>query len=104
MLADELDVSLNAVDMVMGDTDLCPWDMGLLVSMSTRFFGPALRAAGAEANAFLLELASEQLKTNVENLVTEDGLVVDRRNKQNRVSYASLLRANKYNVTLLRYP
>jgi isoquinoline 1-oxidoreductase len=49
MLADELDVSLNAVDMVMGDTDLCPWDMGTFGSMSTRFFGPALRAAGAEA-------------------------------------------------------
>ena len=40
-LADELDVSLDAVDMVMGDTDLCPWDMGTFGSMSTRSFGPA---------------------------------------------------------------
>ncbi len=40
MLADELDVSLDSVDMVMGDTDLCPWDMGTFGSMSTRFFGP----------------------------------------------------------------
>ena len=30
MLADELDVPLDAVDMIMGDTDLCPWDMGTL--------------------------------------------------------------------------
>jgi nicotinate dehydrogenase subunit B len=95
MLADELDVSLNAVDMVMGDTDLCPWDMGTFGSMSTRFFGPALRAAGAEAKRVLLDLASEQLKTNVENLVTEDGLVVDRRNKQNRVSYAQLAKGKQ---------
>ena len=36
MLADELDVSLDNVDMVMGDTDLCPWDMGTFGSMSTR--------------------------------------------------------------------
>ena len=28
MLADELDVSLDSVRMVMGDTDLCPWDRG----------------------------------------------------------------------------
>jgi len=47
MLADELDVALESVDMIMGDTDLCPWDMGTFGSMSTRFFGPPLRAAGA---------------------------------------------------------
>ena len=47
MLADELDVSLDAVDMVMGDTDLCPWDMGTFGSMTTRFFGPPLREAAA---------------------------------------------------------
>ena len=37
MLADELDVSVDGVEMVMGDTDLCPWDMGTFGSMSTRF-------------------------------------------------------------------
>ena len=42
MLADELEVPLDSVDMVMGDTDLCPWDAGTWGSMSTRFFGPAL--------------------------------------------------------------
>ncbi len=95
MLADELDVSLNAVDMVMGDTDLCPWDMGTFGSMTTRFFGPALRAAGAEARRVLLDLASEHLKTDVENLATEDGVIVDRRNKQIRVSYAQLAKGKQ---------
>jgi isoquinoline 1-oxidoreductase len=95
MLADELDVSLNAVDMVMGDTDLCPWDMGTFGSMTTRFFGPALRSAGAEARRVLLDLASEHLKTDVANLATEDGVVVDRRNKQNRVSYAQLAKGKQ---------
>ena len=95
MLADELDVPLNAVDMVMGDTDLCPWDMGTFGSMTTRFFGPALRAAGAEARRVLLDLASEHLKIDVENLATEDGVVVDRRNKQNRVSYAQLAKGKQ---------
>ncbi|MDX1675404.1 MAG: molybdopterin cofactor-binding domain-containing protein, partial [Longimicrobiales bacterium] len=49
MLAEELDVPLGAIDPVLGDTDLCPWDMGTFGSMSTRFFGPPLRRAGAEA-------------------------------------------------------
>jgi isoquinoline 1-oxidoreductase len=95
MLADELDVSLDSVDMVMGDTDLCPWDMGTFGSMSTRFFGPPLRAAGAEGRRVLLQLASEHLNTPVANLVTEDGVVFDKTNKQSHVSYAELAKGKK---------
>lgn len=95
MLADELDVSLDAVDMVMGDTDLCPWDMGTFGSMTTRFFGPPLRAAGAEARRVLLELASEHLKTPVENLATENGIVFVKTNGQSQISYAQLAKGRK---------
>ena len=58
MLAEELDAPLDSVDIVMGDTDLCPWDMGTWGSMTTRFFGPPLLSAAAEARAVLLELAA----------------------------------------------
>jgi isoquinoline 1-oxidoreductase len=94
-LADELDVSLDAVDMVMGDTDLCPWDMGTFGSMSTRSFGPALRSAGAEARMVLLELGSEHLKTPAEKLATENGFVFDKESKRSRVSYAQLAQGKK---------
>lgn len=95
MLADELDVSLDSVDMVMGDTDLCPWDMGTFGSMSTRFFGPALRSAAAEGRQVLLELAAEHLKQPVKQLVTSDGLIYERSNKKNSVSYAELAKGKK---------
>ena len=78
MLADELDVSVESVDMVMGDTALCPWDMGTFGSMSTRFFGPALRAAAAEARGVLIELAAEHLGVPKERLQTKDGVVFDK--------------------------
>jgi isoquinoline 1-oxidoreductase len=94
-LADELDVSLDAVDMVMGDTDLCPWDMGTFGSMSTRYFGPALRSAGAEARMVLVELGSEHLKTPADKLATENGFVFEKENKKNRVSYAELAHGKK---------
>ena len=61
MLAEELDVALDSIDMVMGDTRLCPWDSGTTGSRSTKYYGPPLRLAGAEARAILLQLASEQL-------------------------------------------
>jgi len=95
MLADELDVQLDSVDIVMGDTDLCPWDVGTFGSLSTRSFGTSLRAAGAEARQMLLELGSEQMKIAADNLVTEDGFVVDKMNKQHRLSYAQLAKGKK---------
>ena len=75
MLADELDVPLEAVDMVMGDTDRCPFDRGTWGSLSTRVFGPELRAAGARAKAILLDLAAAHLGAPVERLAVRDGVV-----------------------------
>jgi nicotinate dehydrogenase subunit B len=90
MLADELDVTLESVDIVLGDTERCPWDMGTFGSMSTRFFGPALRNAGAEARMVLLELASDHLKIPVSNLKVEDGVVMSKVDAHQRVTYAEL--------------
>ncbi|HTX99872.1 MAG TPA: molybdopterin cofactor-binding domain-containing protein, partial [Bacteroidota bacterium] len=94
-LAEELDVSLESVDMVMGDTDLCPWDMGTFGSMTTRFFGPALRAAGAEARQVVIELASENLNVPASRLATENGEVFDTTDKSRRVSYGQLTKGKR---------
>jgi isoquinoline 1-oxidoreductase len=94
MLAEDLAVPLDAVDMVMGDTDLCPWDMGTFGSMSTRFFGPALRAAAAEAKAVLLELAAENLQVAKERLKAKDGVVYED-GGQKKVTYAELAKGQK---------
>ena len=55
MLADELDVPLDSVEMVMGATELCPYDEGTWGPLTTRVFGPIWRAAAAEARAVLVE-------------------------------------------------
>jgi nicotinate dehydrogenase subunit B len=89
-LAEELDVSLDSVDMVMGDTDRCPWDMGTFGSLSTRQFGPYLRQAGAEARAVLLELAAEQLKTSIDQLQVKEGVVSEKNNGKIKITYAEL--------------
>ena len=88
--AEELDVPLDRVDVIMGDTALCPWDMGTFGSRSIKYFGPALRQAAAEARAVLIELASEQLKLPVDQLATKDGFVQEKANPQNRISYGAL--------------
>jgi nicotinate dehydrogenase subunit B len=90
MLAEELDVTLDTVDMVMGDTALCPWDMGTFGSMSTRFFGPPLRAAGAQARAILIELAAQRLGTPADRLAVQNGVIFDKNQKPKQVTYAQL--------------
>ncbi len=104
MLADELDVPLNSVDMVMGDTNLCPWDMGTFGSMSTRFFGPPLREAAAEAKAILIGLASEHLHLNENQLKVEDGVVMDKNNIRKRVTYAQLAKGKSIEKHLSKKP
>lgn len=104
MLADELDVAVDSVDMVMGDTDICPWDMGTFGSMTTRFFGPALRSAGAEARGVLIQLASEHLGIPEKNLTTENGAVFETRNVQKKVTYAELAAGKKIERHLSEKP
>jgi nicotinate dehydrogenase subunit B len=104
MLADELDVPLDVVNMVMGDTDLCPWDMGTFGSRTTRFFGPPLREAAAEARAILIQLASEHLQLNESQLTVKEGVVVDKNNSGNRVTYAELAKGKSIEKHLPKKP
>ena len=90
MLAEELDVPLASVDMVMGDTDLCPYDMGTWGSLTTRFFGPPLREAAAEARAILIQLASERLHVDKARLIVRNGMVQVRNNSKKSVTYGQL--------------
>jgi isoquinoline 1-oxidoreductase len=90
ILAEELDVPLGSVDMVMGDTDLCPWDMGTFGSRSIRFFGPPLREAAAEARSVLVQIASERLALDKERIVVRNGVVRDRENSAGQLTYGQL--------------
>ncbi len=95
MAAEELGVTLESIDMIMGDTELCPWDMGTFGSMSTRFFGPALRGAAAEARAVLLELASEHLAAPKDELDAADGVVFLAEDTSKRVTFGQLAKGKK---------
>ncbi|MGW8268157.1 MAG: molybdopterin cofactor-binding domain-containing protein, partial [Longimicrobiales bacterium] len=101
MAAEELRVSLDSIEMVMGDTDLCPWDAGTWGSLTTRVFGPALRAGCAKAREVLLELASERLGEPRERLQVEDG-VVSVVGGGHRITYGELAKGQRIQKTLDR--
>jgi nicotinate dehydrogenase subunit B len=90
MVAEELGVSLASIDMVLGDTDRCPRDMGTFGSLTTRMFGPALRGAAAQARLELVTLAAQRLGVAADQLQVKDGQVAVRGEPARVVSFASL--------------
>ena len=93
-LAEELDVAFDSVDMVMGDTDLCPWDMGTFGSMTTPFYVPVLRACAAEARAVLLGMAADRLHAPVDRLKVSAGTVIDTASGK-QVTYSQLVEGQR---------
>ena len=49
LVAEELDVALDKIKVIMGQTDSTPFDIGTFGSLSTRGTGPTVRAAAADA-------------------------------------------------------
>lgn len=103
-LAEELEVALNQVDMVMGDTKLCPYDAGTWGSLTTRFADPVIRAAAAEAREILIEIASEQLNESIENLEASNGVVYVKGNHSKKIDYAQLTKGKKIVRRLTKKP
>ena len=90
MLAEELDVAMDDVNIVMGDTELCPFDQGTWGSLTTRVFGKVWRAAAAEARSVLLDLAAASLHVPVSQLAVRDGVVTDSKEPSRSVTYGQL--------------
>jgi nicotinate dehydrogenase subunit B len=83
VVAEELRVPLTAIHMVMGDTDLVPYDAGTFGSRSTPAMGMQLRQAAASARETLLDLAAKEWKTDKQTLKIADGKVLNP--QQNKV-------------------
>ena len=95
MMADELNVQLEKIKIIMGDTDLCPYDAGTWGSQTIQTFGPAMRAAATEARGVLVDLASAKLGVPASRLEVKDGIVLDTKDPKKRVSYAELAKGKK---------
>lgn len=75
-IADELDVPVDSVQVILGDTALVPQDRGTTGSASTRTVGIQLRRAAATARQALVDLAATRLEIDADSLSTRDGAVV----------------------------
>ena len=104
VLAEELDVAYDSIDIGVGDTDLCPYDMGTFGSMTTPLLVPVVRRAGAEARAVLLSMAAERLGASAANLRVRDGVVSDPAKPGASVSYSQLVEGKRIEKHLANIP
>ena len=89
--AEELDLPLGRVQMISGDTDKTPNEGVTAGSQSIENSGTALRLAGAQVRAILLELAAKRLGADVAALSVAEGVVAAPDGR--KVSYAELAAA-----------
>src|SRR5579872_7288183 len=90
LVAEELAVPPTSVRLVMGDTDLCPFDAGTFGSRSMPDAGPAVRAAAASARERLKEMAAELWGLPGAPVIARNGRIVDPVEGR-EVSYAQLV-------------
>ena len=88
-VAEELRVPVDAIRMVMGDTDRTPWDAGTFGSRTTPTMGRQLREVAATAREQLIDLAAERWKVNRETLAAVEGRVGDAAGRRT-LSYGEL--------------
>lgn len=89
ILADELDIDLEAISVISGDTALSPNEGPTAGSLSMPSSGTAMRFAAAETRQVLIELAAMRLGVAGSTLRTERGLVIAEDGA--RLSYGDLL-------------
>ncbi len=73
--AEELDLPLDRVRMISGDTEKTPNEGVTSGSQSIEYGGTALRLAGAEVRALLVDLAAKRLGADAATLKVADGVV-----------------------------
>lgn len=74
-IAEELRAPVSSIHLVMGDTQLTPYDMGTFGSQTTPQMASRLHKVGAAAREALLDLAADHFKTERASLIFSDGKI-----------------------------
>jgi nicotinate dehydrogenase subunit B len=94
LIAGELRVPLERVRLVMGDTDICPFDMGTFGSRSMPDAGPVVRSAAAAMRDELIAIAADRWEVDPVDLEPDAGSV-HRRGVEGSLSYGELVRGRQ---------
>ena len=98
-VAEELRYPIDEIQLVMGDTQLTPFDMGTFGSRTTPVMNLQLRKVAAAACDSLIGLAAAQWQVDRARLVAQDGRITDPQTKRS-AEYAELVRGKQLTENL----
>ncbi|MHA5987374.1 molybdopterin cofactor-binding domain-containing protein [Pseudomonas aeruginosa] len=96
IVAEELDLRMDQVHMVLGDTERAPNQGATIASATLQISAVPLRNAAAEARRFLLQQAAQRLGSD--ELHIEEGIV--RSNDGRALPFAELVRGQRYQLRI----
>ncbi len=104
IVAEELDVPMDQVEVILGDTGRAPNQGPTIASGSIQLHSPPLRQAAAQARRWMLQAAAAKWNTHANGLRTERGEVLYEQvgRDTERVTYAALI--GETNIRLLLDP
>ncbi len=100
IVAEELDVALASVNMVLGDTTRAPNQGATIASASIQIHAVPLRAAAAQARAWLVDRAAGVLQVDRALLTVRDGLVSVIGSDARSVGYGALVAQQHVELSL----
>ncbi|RFU48918.1 molybdopterin cofactor-binding domain-containing protein [Paraburkholderia sp. DHOC27] len=101
IVAEELDVPLTRVSIVLGHTGEAPNQGPTIASATIQISAVPLRQAAAQARQFLLRQAAERLEVNADALDVRDGMVYRRGTEAAQgIGYGELIAGRRIELTL----
>ncbi|MDB5992270.1 MAG: aldehyde dehydrogenase [Herbaspirillum sp.] len=91
IVAEEMDVPLQHVTMVLGHTEAAPNQGPTIASATIQISAVPLRRAAAQARRYLLQQAASMLDLPADELQVIDGIVCHPQHAERAMSYASLV-------------
>jgi len=96
IVAEELGLLAEDINVVHTDTDVCPWDVGAHASRSTFVAGNAALGAAKKVKKKLLEFGSKILDAAAEDLVLRDRLIFVPNDPEKSMPIDKLLRKTHF--------
>jgi nicotinate dehydrogenase subunit B len=94
IIAEELKLPVSSITMIMGDTDLVPYDAGTFGSRTTPQMGTQLRRAAATGRQALTEMAAKNWDVPITGLIAENGMIVNGATGQ-KIGYGALTKGQQ---------
>ena len=92
IVAEELGLKVEDINVVHTDTDICPWDVGAHASRSTFVAGNAALGAARKVKDKIVDFGAKLLDTPPESLVLKDRMVFVKDNPEQSIPIDKLLR------------